>query len=57
MSADVSLFGIIAINGIRTIKLFAWEQKIKTQSEEKRDQELRCHQKRQFLGLITMDIK
>ncbi|KAG8713050.1 hypothetical protein FRC11_013442, partial [Ceratobasidium sp. 423] len=45
-----------SLNIIRTIKLFAWEKRVKTQSEKKRQEELNWYQKRQFLGLFTTNI-
>lgn len=45
------------MNVIRMIKLFGWENKVKAQIEEKREEELRWYKKRQFLGLINMNIK
>ncbi|KAG9126177.1 hypothetical protein FRC07_004584 [Ceratobasidium sp. 392] len=45
-----------SMNVIRMIKLFGWEKKIKDQVEEKREEELRWYKKRQFLGLVNMNI-
>ncbi|CAE6442804.1 unnamed protein product [Rhizoctonia solani] len=45
-----------SLNIIRTVKLFAWEKRVKTQSEKKRQEELNWYRKRQFLGLFTMNI-
>ncbi|KAG9103574.1 hypothetical protein FRC06_009826 [Ceratobasidium sp. 370] len=45
-----------SMNVIRMIKLFGWEKKIKGQVEEKREEELHWYKKRQFLGLVNMNI-
>ncbi|KAH7340932.1 ABC transporter type 1, transmembrane domain-containing protein [Rhizoctonia solani] len=45
-----------SLNIIRTIKLFAWEKRVKTQSEKERQEELNQYRKRQFLGLFTTNI-
>lgn len=45
-----------SLNIIRTIKLFAWENRVKNQSEKKRQAELDQYRKRQFLGLVTTNI-
>ncbi|CAE6404190.1 unnamed protein product [Rhizoctonia solani] len=45
-----------SLNIIRTIKLFAWENRVKNQSEKKRQEELDQYRKRQFLGLVTTNI-
>lgn len=47
----------IAMNVIRMIKLFGWEKKVIGQVEEKREEELVYYKKRQFLGLVNMNIK
>lgn len=48
---------LAAMNVIRMIKLFGWESKVKAQIEEKREEELHYYKKRQYLGLINMNIK
>lgn len=48
---------LVVVNVIRMIKLFGWEKKIKAQVDEKREEELCWYMKRQFLGLINMEIK
>ncbi|KAH7340935.1 hypothetical protein B0J17DRAFT_612426 [Rhizoctonia solani] len=45
-----------SMNVIRMIKLFGWEKKVIGQVEEKREEELTYYKKRQFLGLINMNI-
>jgi hypothetical protein len=45
------------MNVIRMIKLFGWEKKVISQVEEKREEELEYYKKRQFLGLVNMNIK
>jgi len=45
------------MNVIRMIKLFGWEKKIKSQVEEKREEELKWYKKRQILGLVNSNIK
>ncbi|CAE6479744.1 unnamed protein product [Rhizoctonia solani] len=45
-----------SMNVIRMIKLFGWERKVIGQAEEKREEELKYYKKRQFLGLINMNI-
>ncbi|CCO27944.1 ATP-binding cassette transporter abc4 Short=ABC transporter abc4 [Rhizoctonia solani AG-1 IB] len=46
-----------SMNVIRMIKLFGWEKKVISQVEEKREEELEYYKKRQFLGLVNMNIK
>ncbi|KAG8687950.1 hypothetical protein FRC08_011696, partial [Ceratobasidium sp. 394] len=45
-----------SMNVIRMIKLFGWEKKIKQQVEEKREEELHWYKKRQWLGLVNMNV-
>ncbi|KAG8744472.1 hypothetical protein FRC11_013448, partial [Ceratobasidium sp. 423] len=45
-----------SMNVIRMIKLFGWEKKVIGQVEEKREEELTYYKKRQFLGLVNMNI-
>ncbi|KAF8744087.1 P-loop containing nucleoside triphosphate hydrolase protein, partial [Rhizoctonia solani] len=45
-----------SMNVIRMIKLFGWEKKVIGQVEEKREEELKYYKKRQFLGLMNMNI-
>ncbi|CEL51761.1 ATP-binding cassette transporter abc4 OS=Schizosaccharomyces pombe (strain 972 / ATCC 24843) GN=abc4 PE=3 SV=1 [Rhizoctonia solani AG-1 IB] len=45
-----------SMNVIRMIKLFGWEKKVISQVEEKREEELEYYKKRQFLGLVNMNI-
>ncbi|KAF8722474.1 P-loop containing nucleoside triphosphate hydrolase protein, partial [Rhizoctonia solani] len=47
---------IESLNTIRTIKLFAWEEPVKSQLRKKRQEELSWYQKRQFAGLFTVNI-
>ncbi|CCO33286.1 Canalicular multispecific organic anion transporter 1 AltName: Full=ATP-binding cassette sub-family C member 2 [Rhizoctonia solani AG-1 IB] len=49
-------FIVESLNIIRTIKLFSWEKRVKGQSEKKRKEELDCYQKRQLMGLFTVNI-
>ncbi|QRV86003.1 ABC transporter transmembrane region [Ceratobasidium sp. AG-Ba] len=45
-----------SMNVIRMIKLFAWENKIKSQISAKREEELRWLRKRQYLGLANIQV-
>lgn len=46
-----------AINILRMVKLFAWENKMKERLEKKRDEELYWLKKRYWLGLADRNIK
>jgi hypothetical protein len=46
-----------AMNILRMVKLFAWENKVKEQLEEKREEELRWLKKKYWLQLVNMDVK
>ncbi|KAG9089172.1 hypothetical protein FS749_001555, partial [Ceratobasidium sp. UAMH 11750] len=43
-----------SMNVVRMIKMFAWEDKVKSQVTAKREEELRWYRKRQYLGLANI---
>ncbi|KAG9104015.1 hypothetical protein FRC06_006095 [Ceratobasidium sp. 370] len=45
-----------SINVVRMIKMFAWEDKVKSQVTAKREEELRWYRKRQYLGLANIQV-
>ncbi|KAG8764714.1 hypothetical protein FRC12_007931 [Ceratobasidium sp. 428] len=45
-----------SMNVIRMIKMFAWEDKVKSQVTAKREEELHWYRKRQYLGLANIQV-
>ncbi|KAG8702087.1 hypothetical protein FRC09_004964 [Ceratobasidium sp. 395] len=45
-----------SMNVIRMIKMFAWEDKVKSQVTAKREEELYWYRKRQYLGLANIQV-